>query len=120
MSFGSSVPGTSIPSGVAVSPGGPQGIPGTAATTTLASGFTVPPLGSTVQVSLANAAWIVPGQMLYIAGAGAGGSAGDFQVQAVSGNLVTLLNLPASGGVTGGGDMFKAVYDTHNRGYVDH
>jgi hypothetical protein len=120
MSFGSSVPGTSVPSGVAVSPGGPPGIPGPAATTTVVNGFTVPALGATVQVTLTSAAWLVPGQIIYVAGAGSGGTAGDFQVQSINGNLVTLLNLPASGGTTGGGDMSKAVYDTSNRGYVDH
>jgi hypothetical protein len=86
----------------------------------LTSGFTVPALGGTVTVTLQDASWVMPGQILYVAGAGGGTTAGDFYVQNKSGNQLTLQNLPASGGVTGGGDMFKAVYDTHNRGYVDH
>src|SRR6516162_8031095 len=95
---GQALPGASIPIGVQVSPGGPGGLPGVGAATVLAGGFTVPPVGGTVLVTLQDASWVTAGQMLYIAGAGGGTLAGDFYVQSKAGNQLTLLNLPASGG----------------------
>lgn len=102
-----SVPGTSVPSGAQVAPGGSQGVTGAtgvagptgpqgvpAATTTTAA-FTVPPVGSTTTVTVANASWVVNGQMVYVDTAGGGiGQAGTLQVTGISGNQLTLLNPP--------------------------
>jgi hypothetical protein len=90
------VPGTNVPSGAAVSPGGAQGATGTAgapAWTTNTSGFTIPAVGSTVSVTVADASWIVVGEMLYVDQAGGGvGLSGVLQVSAKAGNTLTLLN----------------------------
>jgi hypothetical protein len=43
-------------------------------------------------VTLNDASWVVVGQMVYVAGAGAAGGAGALQVTAVTGNQITLLN----------------------------
>src|SRR5262245_18382674 len=98
MAIGQAAPGTSVPIGVQVSPGGPGGLPGVGAASVLTGSFTVPPIGSTVLVTLQDASWVTPGQTLYVAGAGGGTTAGDFYVQSKSGNQLTLLNSPASGG----------------------
>jgi hypothetical protein len=82
--------GAQGPQGVA----GPQGIQGVNSYTTATAPFTVPPIGSTVVVSVANASWMVIGEMLWIASAGGGGQAAQMQVQAIAGNSVTLLNVP--------------------------
>jgi hypothetical protein len=87
------VPGTPVPSGAAVSPGGAQGVTGTSAWTTNTAGFTIPAVGSTVSVTVADASWIVVGEMLYVDQAGGGvGLSGVLQVTAKAGNTLTLLN----------------------------
>jgi hypothetical protein len=87
------VPGTVVSSGAAVSPGGAQGVTGTPAWTTNTAGFTIPNVGSTVSVTVADASWIVVGEMLYVDQAGGGvGLSGVLQVQSKSGNTLTLLN----------------------------
>jgi microcystin-dependent protein len=61
------------------------------------AGFVVPPVGSTVNVTVNDASWIVVGQFVYIDQAGGGaGQPGIMQVTAKSGNLVTLLNPTAA------------------------
>jgi hypothetical protein len=80
---------------------GAQGIQGVNAYTTATAAFTVPPIGSTVVVSVANASWMVIGEMVWIASAGGGGQAGQMQVQTVAGNSVTLLNVSLGGSVPG-------------------
>jgi hypothetical protein len=96
---------------------GPQGIQGVNAYTTATAPFTVPAIGSTVVISVANASWMVVGELLWIANAGGGGQAGQMQVQAVAGNSVTLLNISVGSGTVG--DMLKSVYDTNNNNIVD-
>jgi hypothetical protein len=110
----SAVPGTVVGAGVLISPSGDQGPVGQTGSTgatgpagppgaagfvgsnsfsTLQAGFTVPAVGSTVQVTVVDASWVVVGQMVYVDQAGGGaGLAGALQVTAKSGNLLTLLN----------------------------
>lgn len=83
-------------------PAGPLGSPGISSYTNAQGGFNIPAVGSTVQVAVTNASWIVPGEMVYVAGAGTGGQAGILQVTNVVGNLVTLLNPPPPTGATQG------------------
>jgi hypothetical protein len=59
---------------------------------TATSSFVVPAVGSTVVVTVSDASWVIPGQMVNVAGAAGTGVAGAFQVQGVSGNQLTLLN----------------------------
>jgi microcystin-dependent protein len=77
-------------------PTGSTGAPGTAglnAFNITSGGFTVPPVGSTVTVTLNDASWVVVGQMIYCDSAGGGaGQAGALQVTAKTGNQITLLN----------------------------
>lgn len=96
-------PGPPGPSGVQGTIGvtGPPGSAGIPSYTTAQGGFNIPGVGSTVQVVVANASWIVPGEMVYVAGAGVAGQAGTLQVTAVAGNSVTLLNPPPPSGATG-------------------
>lgn len=86
------VPGTTVPAGSQVSPGGPLGT-GINAFNETASQFTVPPVGSTALVNLNDATWVVPGQMVYVDQAGGGsGKPGILQVTVKNGNQLTLLN----------------------------
>jgi len=86
-------PGTIVPSGTQVSPGGQQGTGGFGGTTETVGAFTVPNYGWTVVVTVADPSWLTVGQMVYVEGAGGSGQAGCFQVQAISTNQVTLLNV---------------------------
>jgi collagen type VII alpha len=91
--------------------GGGTGAPGENAFTVTASDstgtFTVPQVGSSTTVNVTNADFIVPGQIVYIAGAGGPGTAGALQVQAVVGKTLTLYNPipPPSGSSPGSGGI---------------
>jgi microcystin-dependent protein len=92
MSVSQPIPGTTVPAGSQVSPGGPLGT-GINAFNETASQFTVPPVGSTVVVNLNDASWVVAGQIVYVDQAGGGpGSPGILQVTVKNGNQLTLLN----------------------------
>lgn len=86
-----------IPQGIAgpTGPTGSQGNPGLNAFNVTSGAFTVPAVGSSVNVMLSDASWVVAGQYVYVAGAGPGGTGGMMQITAKSGNQVTLLT-PAS------------------------
>ena len=72
---------------------GPAGPTGENANTITLANFTVPAVGSTVTVNVADTGWIVVGQVIYVDGAGGGvGQAGAFQVTAKTATTVTLLN----------------------------
>jgi hypothetical protein len=76
---------------------GAQGNPGTNASAVSTTSFTVPAVGATATVTLADASWVVVGQMIYADTAGGGpGLAGALQVTAKAGNVVTLLNPPSA------------------------
>jgi hypothetical protein len=82
------------------------------------SSFTVPTVGSTATVNVADASWIVVGQLLYFDTAGGGpGLAGALVVQAKAGNQLTVLNPTPPAPPPG--DMLKSVYDTDGDGVVD-
>src|SRR5207244_12959300 len=94
----------STPAGGATGPAGPAGPAGVNAyTVTAVSSFTVPNVGATTTVTVADASWIVVGQLLYfdVAG-GRAGLAGALQVTAKAGNGLTLLNPIPPSGVWGG------------------
>jgi microcystin-dependent protein len=92
MSVSQPIPGTTVPAGSQVSPGGPLGT-GINAFNETASQFTVPPVGSTAVVNLNDASWVVAGQIVYVDQAGGGpGSPGILQVTVKNGNQLTLLN----------------------------
>jgi hypothetical protein len=75
---------------------GPAGVNAWALSTT---SFTVPAVGATNTVTLADASWVVVGQMLYADTAGGGpGLPWALQVTAQTGNFVTLLNPSSSAG----------------------
>jgi hypothetical protein len=112
-------PGSTGPAGPA-GPTGSTGAQGINALTAVSSAFAVPPVGSTVVVTVVEASWVVVGQMVYVDQAGGGvGLAGALQVTAKTGNQLTLLNpTPPTGGtvptsrlvstinsLTGGGDL---------------
>src|SRR5215469_4968953 len=72
---------------------GPTGASGLNAYNITSGPFTVPPVGSTVTVTLNDASWVVVGQIVYVDQAGGGvGLAGALQVTAKTGNQLTLLN----------------------------
>jgi hypothetical protein len=71
-------------------PGGGAGPAGLNAFNTTSAGFTVPASGSTVNVTLGDASWVVIGQMVVVAGAGGPGIAGSMFVTAKAGNQITL------------------------------
>jgi len=116
MASGQTQPGYVVTSGSKISPGGPTGAPGTGgglganAFNTTSTVFTVPPTGQTATVTLNDASWVVPGQYVWIdqAGGGGPGSAGELQVTAKTGNVITVLNplspaAPGLASVTGPG-----------------
>jgi Collagen triple helix repeat (20 copies) len=83
----------------ATGPAGSQGSPGANASAVSTTSFTVPAVGATAPVTLADASWVVVGQMIYADTAGGGpGLAGALQVTAKAGNVVTLLNPTSSAG----------------------
>jgi len=101
------VPGQTVPLGALVTPGGEQGVSGVSGTSginaytaTAVGDFTVPDYGLTVNITVVEGSWIIPGQMLWFAGAGEGGAAGQLRCTARTGNNLTLLNVevPPSGG----------------------
>jgi hypothetical protein len=71
-------------------PGGGAGPAGLNAFNTTSASFTVPASGSTVNVTLGDASWVVIGQMVVVAGAGGPGVAGAMFVTAKAGNQITL------------------------------
>jgi hypothetical protein len=82
---------------------GPAGTTGAAGTagknsfTISTANFTVPPVGSTVDVTLADASWVTIGQMIAVQNSGGSATvAGTLQCTAKSGNTITLKNLPGS------------------------
>lgn len=77
----------------AAGPVGPQGPTGQAAYTLSTAGFTVPSVGSSVTVPVADTSWVVVGEVLYIQDAGGSGVAGAMQVTAKTSNSLTLLNI---------------------------
>jgi collagen triple helix repeat protein len=93
-------PGSQGPTGAT----GPAGAPGSAGATgsqgpaglnafsRTSANFTVPNVGSTVNVTLLDASWIVTGQMLWIDQAGGPGVGAPMRVTAKTGNQVTLRN----------------------------
>ena len=64
---GNAVPGTSISSGNAISP---SGAAGQNSYSILTSSFTVPNVGLSATANLANSAWMIPGQEVYVQGGG--------------------------------------------------
>jgi hypothetical protein len=88
--YGSAVPGTVVSSGSLVTPGGDAGVN---AFNLTSGSFTVPAVGSTINVTLNDASWVVVGQFVYVDQAGGGvGQAGLMQVTVKTGNQLTLLN----------------------------
>ena len=75
---------------VTVTSSAAQGPAGLNAFNTTSAGFTVPASGSTVNVTLGDASWVVVGQMVVVAGAGGSGIAGTMFVTAKTGNQITL------------------------------
>jgi hypothetical protein len=71
---------------------GATGTNGLDSVTTTSASFTVPAVGATVTVNVANASWITLGQMVYVQGAGGTNLSGALQVTGISGNQLTLLN----------------------------
>jgi len=97
--------GTIVPSGVLVSPGGQQGIPGSqgsngttgppgapAWTLTTQSPFTVPAYGAIVVVNVSDTSWIAIGEWVYVDDGDAAGQAGQLVVTGKTPTSVTLLN----------------------------
>jgi hypothetical protein len=80
-----------VPAGVQGTQG-PIGNTGPPAITTTTTAFTVPNVGATGTVTVADARWVVIGQMIYLSTAGGTASAGALQVTAINGNILTLLN----------------------------
>jgi hypothetical protein len=92
-------PNAPVPADSPVFPGGHGGSggePGKNAFSPTSADFVVPTVGATVDVELDDVSWITPHQMVYVQGAGAGGTAATFQVTNISGNTVTLFNPPIS------------------------
>jgi hypothetical protein len=75
---------------VTVTSSAAQGPAGLNAFNTTSGAFTVPASGSTVNVNLNDASWVVIGQMVFVAGAGGPGVAGAMFVTAKAGNQITL------------------------------
>jgi len=95
----SGVPGTVVPSGALITPGGQQGPGGQPAYTVNTAAFTVPAAGSTVVINVNNASWAAQGEWVYVAGADGAGGAAVLQITNISGNQLTLLN-PGPGTIT--------------------
>jgi len=109
-------PGPTGPSGPTGSTGatGSQGNPGINAYSITQAGFTVPAIGNTVTITVADTSWLTVGEYIYIAGANGSGQAGALQVTAIAGSQVTLLNPSApsgSGGSPPGGTTTQVQFN---------
>jgi hypothetical protein len=76
-----------------------QGPTGPGAYTFLNAGFTVPAVGSSVTVAVADSSWVALGEVLYVQDAGGPGVAGPMQVIGKTPSSVTLLNIGTSSGI---------------------
>jgi hypothetical protein len=85
-------PGTWTDIGPALGPTGPKGAPGTNAYTLTSTSFTVPPVGGTANLTVADASWMVVGQVVYVDSAAGPGVPGTLTIQSIAGNTLTLLN----------------------------
>jgi len=92
----STVPGPQGDQGIPGIPGlpGAAGLPGLNAFTLTNAAFTVPQIGQTVVVTVADTTWTTIGEMVYVANAGSNGTtqAGALQVTAKTATTLTLLN----------------------------
>jgi hypothetical protein len=114
----SAAPGTTIPMGSLITPGGDKGITGSKgdqgnqgiqgiqgpqgvnACTSSTADFIVPAVGQQVVVPVQNSSWIVVGQMLYVDTAGGGaGQTGCLKVIAKTSTSITLQNVATTQGV---------------------
>lgn len=88
---------------------GATGLQGSNAYTTTTANFTMPAIGASVIVTLADAAWVTIGQMVAVqTSGGAPDDANSLKVIAKSGNQVTLLNIggdTSTGTGAGTGDV---------------
>ena len=91
---GNATPGTSISAGNAISPSGAAGQNSYTVTT---SNFTVPNLNLSATINVANSAWMVPGQTVYVQG---GGYLLVVSVNATAGTAVLMNN--GNAGTTAG------------------
>lgn len=82
-----------VPTASLVTPGGQYGTTGTPAWTLTTADFTVPAVGATVDITVKDSSWMTVGETLWIANASGSGQAGALKIQAISGTLVTLLNV---------------------------
>lgn len=86
------------PQGATGAPGatGTPGVDGTngqPAFTNSTAGFTVPAVGASVTVGVANTTWAVVGEGVWIENAGGAGVGGAMQITAKTANSLTLLNI---------------------------
>jgi hypothetical protein len=93
------------------------GAPGTPAWTLSTTGFTVPPIGSTANITVEDPTWVTVGEMVYIEDAAGSGNAAPFRVTAIAGNQLTILNVPQSTG--GGGASLQMIWGETPTGTID-
>jgi hypothetical protein len=94
-----------------------QGPAGTPAWTLNTASFIVPPVGSSVVVTVEDPSWAAVGEMVYVENAAGNGQAAPLRVTAISGNQFTLLNEPISTG--GGGSSLQMIWGETPGGTVD-
>jgi hypothetical protein len=102
MSTGAAVPGTVVPSGAEVAPGGAQGQGGQSgqpAYSLTTASLTIPAIGQTANVTVQNSSWANVGEFVSVQGAGGSGQSAVLQITAISGTTLTLLN-PTQGGLS--------------------
>src|SRR5262245_3203331 len=95
---------------------------GSNTTTTTTGAFTVPAVGSTVVVTVADPSWMVLNEFVYINNAGGANLAGLMQITAINGNQITLLNpapAPAIPNASSAGAGLLAQTSNLTTDYVD-
>lgn len=78
---------------------GPAGPAGPGAHTLTAQSLTIPSMGQTAQVLVADASSFNIGDFVSVQGAGGSGNSAVLQITAMNGNILTLLNPPQTGSI---------------------
>jgi hypothetical protein len=103
---------------VPAGPAGATGAAGKSSFNTTSTAFTIPAVGATTTVMLADTSWAVIGEVVYIAGAGGGNLAAPLQITAINGNTLTLLNpatSPAIAEAPSDGNMYGRANGAWNK-----
>jgi phage baseplate assembly protein W len=98
-------------------PPGNTGATGSPSWTLNTSSFTVPPVNGSAVVNVQDPTWMTTGEIIWIQDAAGAGNAAPFRITSITGNSVTILNVPV--GTGGGGTALQMVFGEVPSGAVN-